>query len=800
MFVLTDISNEPDDEESLVRLLVYANEFEIEGIVATTSTWLKRKPHEEKIRQIIRFYREDYERLCLHAPGFPAPDQLLEICSTGQSGYGLKAVGEGKSSKGSRLLMQAAQLNDERPLWVVIWGGANTLAQALYDMQRECPEVEFQKIVENLRVYAISDQDDSGVWIRREFPDLFYIVSPSSQDWKDYAKSTWTGGSGDRYYGNGPEYKFCYVDNPWLEANIIQNHGSLGANYPLPAFIMEGDTPSFLGLIDRGLGWVERPDYGGWGGRYVFEKPEDEPRPIWTNNNSTSRDTIVMEDGTLHCSDQATIWRWREHFQNDFAARMDWCVVREYADANHNPIPLLNGDSSTCVVRLNAKPGVRVPLSAKGTRDPDGDTIHLRWWIYEEAGTIQGASLSNTEGSYTEVLLPNNVKKGNLHVILEVMDEGIPSLFAYRRAVIEVNRELTNQELQKFASDALSDEELLAIENDPNQMGDKEDEDSRFFVPTTISTEWQTFLKNPPFPIFPIHEDLSELDAEGWHQRWVANEEVFSQYASSLKSSYRCSIEEKEIGGIPVIDIYPEDWKNDGRVLVYCHGGGYTMGSAASTLYNSLLVSDYTGFRVVSIDYTVAPQAKWQEITDQVIAVLNGLQQEGYTPENIGIYGDSAGGGLAAGAVLKMRDRGLSMPGAVVLWSPWSDITASGETLTTLRDGDPLLSMKTLKASADAYADTQDQKHPYVSPVYGDYSKGFPPTLIQGGTREIFLSHMVRHYQAIESVGQDATLDLYEGMIHVFQPMVPQSPESKLALKKMKVFLEQSLGSLRKNG
>ncbi len=136
------------------------------------------------------------------------------------------------------------------------------------------------------------------------------------------------------------------------------------------------------------------------------------------------------------------------------------------------------------------------------------------------------------------------------------------------------------------------------------------------------------------------------------------------------------------------------------------------------------------------------------------------------------------------------------MPAAVVLWSPWADITETGDTYVTLRDAEPAYRYAGgLKLAADAYADPMDQKNPYVSPVYGDYTQGFPPTLIQGGTKEIFLSNFVGLYQALDAAGQTVKLDLYEGMPHVFQSKLPDSPECKLALKKMKDFLAQHLGS-----
>src|SRR5262245_22035957 len=220
------------------------------------------------------------------------------------------------------------------------------------------------------------------------------------------------------------------------------------------------------------------------------------------------------------------------------------------------------------------------------------------------------------------------------------------------------------------------------------------------------------------------------------------------------------------------------------------------MYSAHSRLQSSIPAAHATGLRVVSVDYTVAPSGKWQKVTDEVLAVLGGLRKEGHKAKDIAIYGESAGGGLAAGSVLKMRDQGQEMPAAVVLWSPWADVTNRGDSAVTMRDFDPLYRYeKHLKRAADAYALARDQRHPYVSPVYGDYSRGFPPTLIQGGTRELFLSHAVRLYRAIDAGGGTAVLDLYDGMPHVFQMRRPlyDAPETQAAMRKMNAFLKRHL-------
>jgi len=437
LLVLTDISNEPDDEESLVRLLVYSNEFDIDGLTATTSTWLRKGTREDLIRRDIAAYAKVRPNLIKHASNFPEPSQLESVTYTGQPGYGMAFVGHGMQSGGSRHIIDVIDENDPRPIWITIWSGANTLAQALSDLKASRTEEQVKTAVAKLRVYSISDQDDAGAWIRKEFPDLFYIVSPSTQDGLEYWRATWTGISGDRHYKNGPRNKFDLVDNPWLEDHVIKNHGPLGALYPRLAYIMEGDTPSFLGLISNGLCWDESPAYGGWGGRYVLYRPSGETRAIWTNN-AESRDTVTADSGITETSDPATIWRWREQFQNDFAARMNWCTADTFAKANHNPQPVLNGDHSKNLIAIPARGGTEVVLSAVGTTDPDGDSIRVTWWIYQEAGTIRNATLSVTEGLKTSVRLPIESKAGAVHVILQAEDNGNPHLFAYRRVILEV--------------------------------------------------------------------------------------------------------------------------------------------------------------------------------------------------------------------------------------------------------------------------------------------------------------------------------------------------------------------------
>jgi hypothetical protein len=401
LFVLTDIANEPDDQESLVRLLAYANEFDVEGLVATTSTFLRGAPREDLIRKGIEAYGQVQKNLSVHAPGYPTATSLAAVAASGQTVFGIAGTGPGKGSTGSNLLIAAADKPDPRPLWVTAWGGSNTLAQALVDVRATRTPEQVDAFVAKLRVYTISDQDDAGPWLRKEFPGLFYIVSPSNTDSSQFQRATWTGISGDRFYQNSVSHVIDMVLNPWLEKNIISK-GPLGAFYPRLSFIMEGDTPSFLGLINNGLGWSESPAYGGWGGRYVLYKDLGEPRAIWTDNRQ-SRDTVTSTDnGRTETSNFATIWRWREHYQNDFAARMDWSVTDDFTKANHNPVAVVNGDNTKKILRLSGKVGEPLKLSAEGTRDPDaGQTLKYTWWVYTEASR-GGGMLSNTDGPETE--------------------------------------------------------------------------------------------------------------------------------------------------------------------------------------------------------------------------------------------------------------------------------------------------------------------------------------------------------------------------------------------------------------
>lgn len=444
LLVLTDMGADPDDEQSLVRLLLYANQIDIEGIVATTSCWHQDSVDPEYIEAILDAYEIVQPNLLKHETGYPMADALRAITKTGLPKYGMTGVGEGMNSEGSEWIIRMLEKDDERPLWVAVWGGANTLAQALYEIERTRSDEEAERLVSRLRVYTISDQDDSGAWMRRTFPGLFYIVTPGDS----YGQSTWVA-INNVYEGIDNDT----ISNSWLVRNIQQGHGLLGAAYPDVAWGMEGDTPSFLGLVPNGLNIPEHPDWGGWGGRYElylpdFDQvedggsiviPEPETRPIWTNASDTYTPYVPAEykraverSGQSHSSNQATLWRWRDDFQNDFAARMDWTTL-SYEQANHPPVPRLGHPDL-----LTVQSGREFSLDASGSSDPDGDSISYLWFHYPEAGSYEAPISQNgaENASHVSFTAPAVELEETAHFILKLTDKGSPPLTRYKRVIV----------------------------------------------------------------------------------------------------------------------------------------------------------------------------------------------------------------------------------------------------------------------------------------------------------------------------------------------------------------------------
>ncbi|MCC9654299.1 DUF1593 domain-containing protein [Rhodopirellula halodulae] len=405
----TDLGADPDDEQSLVRLFVSANEFDQEGLIVSTGCWKKSQSNTAMLDKIVDAYAECEANLKVHAEGFPTADDLRSISIMGQTGYGMGDVGDGKDSPGSELIIASVDKDDPRPVWVGCWGGANNVAQAIWKVRATRSPEELKAFLSKLRVFDILGQDDAGAWIAKNFPDVFYIRATAVYGWQP---------SDD------------YLDQH------IQNHGPLGAVYPDRKWATEGDTPAFMHVYPNGLNDPEQIDQGGWGGRFSFEKKAG-IRSMKPVTNEHEFDPYEMYGNT---SDGAkAIKRWSEAYDNDFAARMDWSVTNNYEDANHHPIAVLNGDKTRSVLTLSVRPGTSLTLKADGSSDPDRDELDYAWDIYREPSSFAGEVVISDETSSTATLsIPNDASGTSIHVVLTLQDHGTPRLTAYRRVVLNV--------------------------------------------------------------------------------------------------------------------------------------------------------------------------------------------------------------------------------------------------------------------------------------------------------------------------------------------------------------------------
>ncbi len=428
LLVLTDIGGDPDDQQALVRLLVHANEFQIEGLVASASgtpgELKKAVTRPELIGEMVDAYGQVWSNLKIHADGFPTADALRKVIKSGNRHRGRSAIGDGHDTQGSAWIIDCVDRQERRPLHVAIWGGQTDLAQALWRVRHDRGEEGYQRFIAQLRVFDIDDQDRIQSWLCEEFPDIHYILA-KAQRGADKREGAYRG-----MYLGGEE---SLTSLAWLDEHVRHGHGPLGALYPPRTWtapnphgaLKEGDSPSWLYLFPNGLGFPEKPEWGSWGGRY-------ERRKQWLYRDSP--DTVGETTDA-----RATVWRWREAFQNEFAARMDWCVADTFQKANHPPVAVLNDQPGNDFVGLAAQAGDPVELSMAGSSDPDGDAISVRWFIYREASRNgELAELSADTGQRTTVTTRCASDMAQIHVIAAVTDNGSPPLTRYRRAIITV--------------------------------------------------------------------------------------------------------------------------------------------------------------------------------------------------------------------------------------------------------------------------------------------------------------------------------------------------------------------------
>lgn len=400
--VIITQDGEVDDRSSFIRFLLYTSDMDLRGIIATNSIWQKNGHGTDWIMNAIDKYGKVRDNLILHNPNYPTVDFLKSITVHGnEDPQYLKGEPPYSNSEGADLIIRELVKDEIVPIHVNCWGGVNTVAHALWKLKNNYSQQAYEKAVSRIRIYCITFQDDGGNWIKTHVPEAMIIEAGS---WF----LSWTYHEKEQLQHN--PYPEVMSEN-WLNNYVKIGHGPLGAIYPQKN-ISESDTPAFLNFVDNGLNAHEDYSYGGWGGR--FQAVEGNYWKDAADDNNTKK----------------SLWRWCPETQNDFAARMDWCV-NPFNSANHPPIIL-----STTEAR-EVMPGDKVVLTAS-LKDPDENRLYVWWWNYKEpSGLSEQIMIHNETSINAHFFVPNDIKN-DIHIILEVKDDGAPSLMRYKRLIFKV--------------------------------------------------------------------------------------------------------------------------------------------------------------------------------------------------------------------------------------------------------------------------------------------------------------------------------------------------------------------------
>lgn len=309
LLVLTDIGGDPDDQQSLVRLMVYSNEFQIEGLIASASgtpgELKKAITRVDLIQEIVQAYGQVRNNLQQHANGWPETKALMKGIKSGNPQRGIEHIGQGHDTEGSNWIIKRVDAGSaERPLCITIWGGQTDFAQALWRVRNDRGQAGLKEFQRRFRVYDIADQDGIATWIQSEFPDLFYILS-KAEPGTDKRNASFRG-----MYLGGEE---SLTSRAWVEKNVL-SVSPLGALYPTKTWtkpnphscMKEGDTPSWFFFLPQGHNIATDPTQPGWGGQF-YHAPDG-----WYRDDKTGSKS------------RETVSQWRPEFQQDFAHRMSW--------------------------------------------------------------------------------------------------------------------------------------------------------------------------------------------------------------------------------------------------------------------------------------------------------------------------------------------------------------------------------------------------------------------------------------------------------------------------------------------
>lgn len=280
-------------------------------------------------------------------------------------------------------------------------------------------------------------------------------------------------------------------------------------------------------------------------------------------------------------------------------------------------------------------------------------------------------------------------------------------------------------------------------------------------------------------------------DAAAWKEYIAARNSGAVADIAALRRSFDVDVKPRVVAGVPCYDITPRvvTPRNRRRLIISLHGGAYIFRAGEAGLRDGLIVAGLTGLPVLSVDYRMPPDHPYPAALDDALAVWREVGGRG-----TGLFGVSAGGGLALCLAQAAKARGLPAPGAIIAATPWSDLSKTGDSYVVNAEADTIAVRYEglLEEAAKLYAAGRDLKDPLVSPVYGDFS-GFAPTLLTAGTRDLFLSNAVRVHEKLRAAGAVTQLEVQEGHSHGQFMTVPESAGTRALFATFATFLDQHL-------